>query len=398
MSNFHDNQLLFEQSSRKSSINCDSTAYSLYPSISAKTQRYDVESICSRHTEIHNPRFSSSLHNDSTSQRSISKDKDNPIFYKQFDGGSKTPIYTNISRDNLLISKQSLNNSNYNSLKNALESKPGGYRKNTEIMRNFKIEHITPTRFQLKIANIFDYSISLLKHTYNKLWRNYEGFQKPILYKFQSHLQSLLRCRLNITSADLLLYSDIQTKKIFSVEKVKKEVTNNINILRKNTEAKQNILKKDSNVRKKLKLMFNSKILSLLDIFILLITNGKFKSFPQIMHNDPHKKNNIKLFDSILFEVILKNECSLKRSLKTLFNKRDILQSLLLFDKEIASEKLILFELLKAFLHSKYGKLVNLFFNSDFFIHREKFDNSAVEKKYEELGKDMHRYFSSENG
>jgi hypothetical protein len=265
----------------------------------------------------------------------------------------------------------------------------------------FRLHKIGPTEYEIKVSNVIDYSIALLKHAHSKMLRSSKNFPKSSFIKFSHLLSSFLNCKISVSGAEISTYRENQQAKGTEEKKFKKEL---FKVIHKKTDVsvvdvpggKKDNLSKDSNLRKRLKLLFNKKIVCLLDIFILLITNSKFKALPQINHTDPHKKNNTVLFDTHMIDLFSPNsKFSIKRSLITLFNNKDIIKSLMQFDQEIMTEKLILLELLKAMMYSKYGKLAGIFFTSEQFLTRDKnIENLPLEGRFDELGKTLYEYMS----
>eukprot|EP00340_Litonotus_pictus_P004980 CAMPEP_0170517406 /NCGR_PEP_ID=MMETSP0209-20121228/3413_1 /TAXON_ID=665100 ORGANISM="Litonotus pictus, Strain P1" /NCGR_SAMPLE_ID=MMETSP0209 /ASSEMBLY_ACC=CAM_ASM_000301 /LENGTH=614 /DNA_ID=CAMNT_0010802647 /DNA_START=8 /DNA_END=1852 /DNA_ORIENTATION=- len=138
---------------------------------------------------------------------------------------------------------------------------------------------------------------------------------------------------------------------------------------------------KESNLRKKIKLVFNSKLVNLLNMLLTLLSGCKLKSFPQITHSDPHRKNNIEFFSQSVKEIVEKLSLEAKKTVFKLLKSPEILESLFKLESEIIGYKNISFQLLKTILELPYGKVMSMYFKSDLFQLRQK---SLAMKIYED--------------
>lgn len=237
------------------------------------------------------------------------------------------------------------------------------------------------------ISNIFDYSLTLLHYLYNKMWQSKSNV--GILFiKFNQLYSSFINCKIDYRPGIIEknkhppfnnnLIENSTKSKIFQINKVDKKWL------------------KESNIRKKLKSLFNKKVTELINILLIVISSCKLKTFTNISHNDPHKKNNTLLFNQTL-KVIFSLNKNEKQTVQKLFNNEQIIKSLLMLNDEILSEKIIFLELIRGILNTNYGKMLSLFYSSSLFLKREKNQMSlGLEEIFEELGRKFYTYIGEE--
>ena len=125
-------------------------------------------------------------------------------------------------------------------------------------------------------------------------------------------------------------------------------------------------------------------------MLLTLMTSAKFKSFPQIAHTDPHKKNNFEIFNNSVKSLLEKTSVEAKKTLFKFYNCQNILESLFEIDKELRVFKTASQVILTRLLDYNYGTLFSLYFSSDLFKLRPK--NLAF-KLWEDILEDLAKNF-----
>ena len=229
------------------------------------------------------------------------------------------------------------------------------------------------------ISNIFDYSLTLLHYLYNKMWQS-KSHLGILFITFNQLYSSFINCKIDYRpgivekNKSLPEYNKSTTSKIFQISKIDKKWS------------------KESNIRKKLKTLFNKKVTELINILLIVISSCKFKTFTNINHTDPHKKNNILLFNQTLKAIFSMNKIE-KQTIEKLYNREQIIKSLLMLNDEILSEKIIFLEIIRGILNTNYGKMLSLFYSSNLFQNREKNQMSlGLEEIFEELGRKFYTF------
>lgn len=306
--------------------------------------------------------------------------------------------------------------------------------------------------FQYK--NIIDYSILLIESAYfklvntfsenycikdnNLLYKNisYNYFNNNMFKDIEDLLDTMKYNKFYITSKEIIYYSqlidkvNIKDRVLINDENYIK--SNIINLNKNNLTNKTNQLifiiekidkkyYKDSNFRKRIKSYFNKHIIVLLNCLLIIITNNsnKIKRFPNILNNDPHKKNNINFFKNKLIENIfnINNKkyfyCSKYPNDN---NNNNYKYSILKFIQDIYEqsfsnynnntiflEKILIFEVLKSILNMPYSTIFKEFFDSIYYINREKNVCSktgiilSVERIFDEYSRNLNNYFTDYN-
>lgn len=134
-------------------------------------------------------------------------------------------------------------------------------------------------------------------------------------------------------------------------------------------ETKHKVKLKESNIRKKLKLTFNEKLVNLINLLLNIFGSNKLKPFPQLNHSDPHKNNNIELFKTSISELFSSKSSEVRKTVLSL-KLTTIVQSFLELDTEVVKFKILSLEILKKVLNMTYGSLFKMYFSSEMYINR----------------------------
>lgn len=228
-----------------------------------------------------------------------------------------------------------------------------------EVISTVKNEAISPSSINTSsiiIENPFDYCLNLLKVFYNKYWCVYNN--RVFFMKFDELFKLLFIRSLNIV----------------------------------NTAKRKNQSLKTANIRKRAKILFNKKLINMLNLMLTVLSSSKLKNFAQIVSDDPHRKNNILLLDKPLKSILAEENSESRRTISKIFDN-EILHSMLLLDHDCFQEKSILSEILKALLNASYGWLYTSFYKSDFYHEFIQFDDSIREiESFNDIAKEFVSY------
>lgn len=229
--------------------------------------------------------------------------------------------------------------------------------------------------------NVFDYSFTLFEGITSKI----ESFaSKKFIHLKLCQLISIysslsINIRMTKTNQSRL------SSQIFNITKVKKEAVQQIKDLKPPHQfpfSSEGIRK--ANVRKKLKELFNSKIIELINVLLNCIASFKVKNLKPFISSDPHKQANSLLFSQQLIEVLTLASTDTKKVINSIYYNVD---SLLKLDAEITREKKLCLDFLKEVINLQYGSLLGMFFSSQMFRKRKKGSlNSSIEALVDQLG------------
>lgn len=246
--------------------------------------------------------------------------------------------------------------------------------------------------------NIFDFSVKFFNgffSCFNKNHNNKIYFIK-LYYLFPILLDSRIPIGNTNETDDSTVFNNFEKSKMDLDLDKPKAIFISSNTEKNPIKSKNKVKLKEPNLRKKLKLAFNTKLINLINMLLTLLTSAKFKSFPQLQHTDPHKKNNFELFNNTVRSVLEKTSQEAKKTIFKFYHCKSIIDSLLEIDKEIKLFKTASQEILSRLLEYNYGTVFSLYFNSDLFRLRPK--NLAFkiwEDMLEDLAKNFEKYVNS---
>lgn len=239
------------------------------------------------------------------------------------------------------------------------------------LLNNSYISFLDKSLFTNISKNIFDYSSVIIRFFYNKICqRDKNDFLKGILLRH--HMNHFFNFNLNLNL------------------KGKSNEKHKIN---------------PGNIRKRLKGFFNKKINELMNLLIFIVFNipDALKEYP---NNSQYKKNSFSCFDKKIKDLLgfdIKNRVVI---LKLIWNMRKMTCKTQRSDQNNShtsskernanDEFIILIDIFKALLMSKYGSLINQFFQSEVFLMREMNEEGLyIEKIYDEYASSYYSYMTN---
>lgn len=248
------------------------------------------------------------------------------------------------------------------------------------LLNNSYISFLDKSLFTNISKNIFDYSSVIIRFFYNKICqRDKNDFLNGILLRHQMNYFFNFNLNLNL--------------------KGKSNDNHKIN---------------PGNIRKRLKGFFNKKINELMNLLIFIIFNipDALKEYP---NNSQYKKNSFTCFEKKIKDLLgfdVKNRVVIlkliwKMRKMTCKSQRSDENNSYTSSKERHSnnefifnsnnkEYTILIDILKALLMSKYGILINQFFQSEVFLKRVKNEEGLnIEKIYDEYASSYYSYMTN---